>query len=99
MNLNPKKCREMLVCPLQHKLDVAPLTINSVPLEKVSSHKSQGLTLMDNFKWNININEAIAKASKRLHISRVIKQAGVAAKNLLHIYHVLVRSVLASIVA
>ena len=73
----------MLVCPLQYKLNVAALIVNSVPLEKVSSHKLLGLTLwMDNFKWNNNISEINAKASKRLHVIRVLKRAGVPAKKL-----------------
>lgn len=80
--------------PLKHIPDVAPLTINSVPLEKVSSHKVLGLTIMDNFKWNNNINEIFGKASKRLHIIRVLKRAGVPTNDLLHIYFALVRAVL-----
>lgn len=94
MNLNPKKCKEMLICPLQHHPDLAPLMVNGVPLEKVSSHKVLGLVIMDNVKWNNNINEIIAKASKRLHIIRVLKRAGVPANDLIHVYYALVRSIL-----
>ena len=43
--------------------------------------------MMDNFKWNIHINEIIAKVSKRLHIIRVLERDGVPAKELVHIYY------------
>ena len=37
--------------------DLAPLTINGVPFEKVSSHKILGLIITDNYiKWNDNID-------------------------------------------
>ena len=38
--------------------DLAPLTINGVPFEKVSSHKILGLIIFiaDNIKWNDNID-------------------------------------------
>ena len=59
--------------------DLAPLTINGVPLEKVSSHKILGLIIFiaDNIKWNDNIDDIVCKASKRLHIIRVLKRAGI----------------------
>jgi hypothetical protein len=77
MNLNPKKCKEMVVCPLKHTPDLAPLLLNEVPLDKLVSHKVLRMTIMDNLKWNKNTNEIISKASKRLHIIRVLKKAGV----------------------
>ncbi|CAB3982749.1 Hypothetical predicted protein [Paramuricea clavata] len=51
MNINPKKCKEMVVCPLKHTPDLAPLLLNEVPLDKVVSHKVLGMTIMDNLKW------------------------------------------------
>ncbi|CAB4036590.1 Hypothetical predicted protein, partial [Paramuricea clavata] len=57
MNLNPKKCKEMVVCPLKHTPDLAPLLLN----DKVVSHKVLGMTIMDHLKWNKNTNEIISK--------------------------------------
>jgi hypothetical protein len=37
MNLNPKKCKEMVVFPLKRTPDLAPLLLNEVPLDKVDS--------------------------------------------------------------
>ena len=94
MNLNPKKCKEMVVCPLKHTPDLAPLLLNEVPLDKVVSHKVLGMTIMDNLKWNKNTNEIISKASKRLHIIRVLKKAGVPSNGLTCIYSSLVTFIL-----
>jgi hypothetical protein len=94
MNLNPKKCKEMMVCPLKHTPDLVPLLLNKVPLDKVVSHKVLRMTIIDNLKWNKNTNEIISKASKRLHIIRVLKKACVRSNDLTCIYSSLVRSTL-----
>ena len=54
MNLNPKKCKEMVICPLKISPDLDSLSINDIPLDRVSSHKLLGLKLMDTLKWNDN---------------------------------------------
>ena len=62
--------------------------------QAVSSYKVLGLTLCDTLKWNDNTNDIVSKASKRLHILRVLKRAGVPPADLVTIYSALVRSVL-----
>ena len=94
MNLNPKKCKIMTICPLKIKPVSPMLSINNLPLEAVSSYKVLGLTLCDTLKWNDNTNDIVSKASKRLHILRVLKRAGVPPADLVTIYSALVRSVL-----
>ena len=70
------------------------LSINNLPLGAVSSYKVLGLTLCDTPKWNDNTNDIVSKASKRLHILRALKRAGVPPVDLVTIYSPLVRSVL-----
>ena len=94
MNLNPKKCKIMTICPLKNKPVSSMLSINNLPLEAVSSYKVLGLTLCDTLKWNDNTNDIVSKASKRLHILRVLKRAEVPPADLVTIYSALVRSVL-----
>ena len=62
-------------------------------LETVRSHKVLGLVIQDNLKWNENPRMIVSKASKRLHIIRVLRRGGVSAADLLDIYVALVRSV------
>jgi hypothetical protein len=68
--------------------------LNEVPLDKVVTRKVLGMTIMDNLKWNKNTNEIISKASKPLHIIRVLKKAGVPINGLTCIYSSLVTFIL-----
>ena len=76
MNLNPKKCKIMTICPLKNKPVPPMLSINNLPLQTVSSYKVLSLTLCDTLRWNDNTNDIFSKASKQLHILRVLKHAG-----------------------
>ena len=70
------------------------LSINNLPLETVSSYKVLSLTLCDTLRWNNNTNDIFSKASKQLHILRVLKRAGVPPVDLVTIYSTVVCSVL-----
>ena len=77
MRLNPNKCKEMIISFLRaHELPSA-LSIDGMPLDRVECHNVLGLTLQSNLKWNIFIEHTTSKASKRLHILRVLKRNGV----------------------
>ena len=69
------------------------LRIDGQVLETVGSHKVLGLVIQDDLKWNENTCMIVSKASKRLHIIRVLRRGGVSAADLLVIYVALVRSV------
>ena len=70
------------------------LAIDTKALESVDAHKVLGVTIQTNLKWGSHINEVVAKASKRLHILRVLKRGGVPPADLLKVYFALIRSVL-----
>ena len=57
------------------------LAIDTKALEPVDSHKVLGVTIQGNLKWDLHINDVVAKASKRLHILRVLKRGGVPLPN------------------
>ncbi len=84
----------MVVCPLKHTPDLAPLLLNQVPLEKVIPHKVLGMTIMDNLKWNKNTDEIMSKASKCLYTITVLNKAGVPSNDLTCIYSSLIRPTL-----
>ncbi len=50
--------------------------VNETILERVSLYKALGVIIKDNLRWNDNIDELVCKASKHLHILRVLKRAG-----------------------
>ena len=47
------------------------------------AHKVLGVTIQSNLKWDLHINEVVAKVSKKLHILRVLKRGGVTPADLL----------------
>ena len=59
------------------------LAIDTTALESVDAHKVLGVTIQSNLKWDLHISDVVAKASKRLHILRVLKRGGVPPPRLL----------------
>ena len=95
MKLNPKKCKEMIVS-FRRDIEQPPptLVVENISLERIESHKVLGLTIQNNLKWDLHISEIVTKASKRLHILRVLKRSGVSPFHLLRVYFALIRSLL-----
>ena len=94
MKLNAKKCKEMRICFLKEPIELPLLKIDDQQLELVTSHKVLGLVIQNNLKWNNHIESIVTKASKRLHILRVLRQGGVETNDLITIYIALIRSLL-----
>ena len=88
MKLNPKKYKEMQICFYKERPTFNNLTLDDHPLEIVSRHKVLGLVLQDNLKWNGHVAMTVTKASKRLHILRVLKRSGILPSDLIPIYRV-----------
>ena len=70
------------------------LAVTGSALETVEAHKVLGVTIQSNLKWDSHVNEIVGKASKRLHILRVLKRCGAPTHDLLRFYLALIRSVL-----
>ena len=62
---------------------LSALAVDTKALESVDVRKVLGVKIQSNLKWDLNINEVVAKASKRLHILRVLKRGGVPTADLL----------------
>ena len=95
MKLNPKKCKEMIVT-FRRDIEHPPtsLVVDNISLERVESYKLLGLTMQNNLKWDLHVSEIVTKASKRIHILRVLKRNGVSSPHLLQVYFTLVRPLL-----
>ena len=93
--LTPKSARRWLC--FHRVVDHLPsaLAIDTKAFESVDAHKVLGVTIQSkNLKWDLHINEVVAKTSKRLHILRVLKRGGVPPADLLKVYFAFIRSVL-----
>jgi hypothetical protein len=75
MMLNPVKCKEMFVCFKRVPPVIDNITINNVPIERVSTYKLLGVNLSSNLKWNEHVNLITKKAAKRIYSVRLLKRA------------------------
>ena len=82
-NLTQVSGKEMLMCFLRKRPEIQPLCVNGKVLETVKSHKVLGLIIQDNLKWNKHTEMSTSKASKRLHIIRMLRRGGVPPHDLL----------------
>ena len=88
------KANEMRICFLKDPIEFPHLKIDHQQLELVTSHKVLGLVIQSNLKWNNHIESIVTKASKRLHILRVLRPGGVEINDLITIFSALIRSLL-----
>ena len=95
IHIEKKKCKEMIVY-FRRDIEQPPptLVVESISLERIESRKVLGLTIQNNLKWDLHISEIVTKASKRLHILRVLKRSRVSPFHLLRVYLALIRSLL-----
>ena len=94
MKLNAKKCKEMRICCLKDPIDFHHLKIDDQQLEIATSHKVLCLALQSNLKWNNHIESIVTKASKSLHLLRVLCRGGIESNDLINIYTALIQSLL-----
>ena len=60
--------------------------------ERVSCAKLLGCHIMSNLSWEDHISNLVSKSSRRLHLLRELKRAGLSTKDLLTCYFSIVRS-------
>ena len=95
MKLNPRKCKEMVIDPLEYNTTVLrPITIWNTTIEKVKKYKLLGVILTVDLKWKEHIAYIYGKACKRLYSLRVLRKAGVEVKNMLRVYLAIIRPIL-----
>ena len=92
MSLNTNKTKELLVYFGREDLDIPRITINCDVIERVSCAKLLGCHIMSNLSWEDHIVYLVSKASRRLHLLRELKRAGLSSKDLLTCYFSFVRS-------
>ncbi len=94
MELNVKKCREMLVDFRKVKTTIPPITIGEDCFTKVKSYKLLGVWLDDDLKWTTGTAHIIKKAVKRLYLLKVLKSYNAPVEDLKTFYTGVIRSVL-----
>lgn len=94
LELNTKKTKEMVIDFRRHKSDHAPLSINGVCVERVSSFKFLGTHLSEDLTWTVNTAALVKKAQQRLHFLRVLRRNHLEERLLVSFYQATIESVL-----
>jgi hypothetical protein len=80
MELNYKKCKQMLINFLKYKGsdDESPIYVAGKPVETVSSFKLLGISIRisNDLSWNTHVDMVLKKANSRLYALRLLKKAG-----------------------
>ncbi len=93
MELNLKKCKEVVISFLKYSLpsDNA-IYVSGLPVERVTSFKLLGLMISDDLSCNCHVDYVIKKANSRLYALRLLKKAGLHHLELVNIYWSFIRS-------
>jgi hypothetical protein len=94
MELNAKKCNEMVVDFRKIKTVIPPVCIGQQPMSRVKTYKSLGLCIDDDLNWESNTEYIIKKATKRLYFLKVLKGYGAPKNDLKTFYCCVIRSTL-----
>ena len=87
----------MLVCFQKVLPDIPQITIGSIgddKFERVSSYKLLGVYVSNNLTWNEHVAAVTKKTPKRIYFMTLLKRAGVAPKELVHICLASIRSII-----
>ena len=68
--------------------------VDEKELAVVNSAKILSITLSNDIKWNVYINETIKKAKKRLYFLVLLKRGAVSCKDIVNFYCAVIRTVL-----
>ena len=95
MRLNPKKCKEMVINPLQYTpFPLVPLDIMGTRIEKVHSYKILRIILSHDLTWNAHVHYISKRTNKRLYAIHILKKACVPKGDIVKVYISLTRSIL-----
>lgn len=73
MQLNERKCAEMIISNTRNATNVAPCSLNGVVLSRVPSIKILGVTLSDDLKWSRHLQCISAKLRSLLFALRMLR--------------------------
>ena len=95
MELNPSKCKEMIISFSNECCDkLPPIKLDEMEIERIDSIKVLGVHLNNKMNWKDHINFIYKKASQRTYNIIVLKRSGLKAADLVRMYCAIIRSVL-----
>ena len=94
MELNGKKCKEMLIDFRKKKTEIPLINIGDDKISRVKSYKLLGIWIDDDMRWKTNTEYIVKKGAKRLYLLKILKSYGAPKNDLLAFYCTVIRSVL-----
>ena len=90
---NVDKTKDMVISFHKQPIDISPICIEGIEIERVKSVKLLGIIVTDKITWNENTTYICSKASKRLYHLKQRRRAGLDSVDLLAFYESVIRSV------
>ena len=76
MELNGKKCKEMLIYFRKKKTEIPLINIGDDKISSVKSYKLLGIWIDDDMRWKTNTEYIVKKGAKRLYLLKILKSYG-----------------------
>ena len=92
--LNPKKCKEMVINFQQNRPDFAPILIQGETTARVEKAIILGMSITQDLKWNEHVNKITKKAAKRLYLLKQLKRSGLDSNDLKCFFIASIRTIL-----
>ena len=84
--LNPLKCKEIMINFNREQPDYPPILVNGTIIERVRKVEILGLVITDDLKWNEHVNKITIKAARRLYLLEQLKKSGLDINDLKSFY-------------
>ena len=94
MELNYKKCMEMIIDFRKNISPIPPIYVGGHNVSRTKSYKLLGIWLDCDLKWKTNTEYVTNKAAKRLYLLKILKSYGAPMDDLLAFYCSVIRPIL-----
>lgn len=94
LNPNPTKTKEMIIKFTQSELQLNPILLNDLEIERVDKSKLLGIIINNKLTWNDHVEYIYTKACKRLYFLTMLRRSGSDKEDLKMYYTSVIRSVL-----
>ena len=92
--LNPSKCKELVVSFKRNKPNFPPISINGSQIERVEKLSILGLSITRDLKWNDHVDKIVNRTSKRICLLKQLKKFGLSAGDRKCFYVASIKSIL-----
>ena len=92
--LNPLKCKEIMVNFNREQPDYSPILVNRTSIERLKKAEMRDLVITDDLKWKKHVNKTTIKAARRLYFIKQPKKSGLDINDLKCFYIASIRSIL-----